>query len=381
MKIMIVPMAAMAETHGPVSRCQVLAYGFKEAGFDVATCMAKDMNYREMDEIPNYYLDIPMPLGSPKAIATKVFSLAQKLRLSSKKAVRSFDEVLFLTGNLDYQYLKKSVASIRKAIHEFKPDKVYSEFNISAIIAAKKEGLPLYITVSFPTQFAFAHNLKLARGLNRLLNELALPVVEAPVKLFDWADKCFCMSIIELEPIEKTNVVYCGSLNSVTETPTPDKRDKILVYMGNGTVSAKRMLRVISDAFATSPYEVYIASAYLNKTDIANIHVASRWDFEQLLDEAVLFINHGGQNSIASGLIHGVPQIIIPGKIFERQFNAKCISENKAGVVMAYQNFKADYLGEVAERIIDSREFSENAAALGKKLFEAGGMNTLVQNF
>ena len=163
MKIMIVPMAAMAETHGPVSRCQVLAYGFKEAGFDVATCMAKDMNYREMDEIPNYYLDIPMPLGLPKAIATKVFSLAQKLRVSSKKSVRSFDEVLFLTGNLDYQYLKKSVASIRKAIHEFKPDKVYSEFNISAIIAAKKEGLPLYITVSFPTQFAFAHNLKLGQ--------------------------------------------------------------------------------------------------------------------------------------------------------------------------------------------------------------------------
>ena len=199
MKIMIVPMAAMAETHGSVSRCQVLAYGFKEAGFDVATCMAKDMNYREMDEIPNYYLDIPMPLGLPKAIATKVFFLAQKLRVSSKMAVRSFDEVLFLTGNLDYKYLKKSVASIRKAIHEFKPDKVYSEFNISAIIAAKKEGLPLYITVSLPTQFEYAHDLKLSRGLNRLLNELKLPGVESPVKLFDWADKSFCMSIRELE--------------------------------------------------------------------------------------------------------------------------------------------------------------------------------------
>ena len=48
--------------------------------------------------------------------------------------------------------------------------------------------------------------------------------------------------------------------------------------------------------------------------------------------------------------------------------------------VLAYQDFKADYLGEVAERIIDSREFSEHAAALGKKLSEAGGMNTLVQN-
>ena len=172
----------------------------------------------------------------------------------------------------------------------FKPDVVYSEFNISAIIAAKKEGLPLYITVSLPTQFEYAHDLKLSRGLNRLLNELELPNVESPVKLFDWADKCFCMSIRELEPIEKTNVVFCGSLNPVTNTSTSGKRDKILVYMGNGTVSAKRMLRVIMDAFAASPYEVYIASAYLNKMDLANIHVAPRWEFEQLLDEAVLFI-------------------------------------------------------------------------------------------
>ena len=150
--------------------------------------------------------------------------------------------------------------------------------------------------------------------------------------------------------------------------------------MGNGTISPKKMLRVIKVAFADASYEVYIASAYLKKMDIGNVHIAPRWDFEQLLDEAVLFINHGGQNSIASGLIHGVPQIIIPGKIFERQYNAKCISENKVGAVMAYQDFKADYLGEVAEMIIDSREFSENAAALGKKLSEAGGMYTLVQN-
>ena len=188
------------------------------------------------------------------------------------------------------------------------------------------------------------------------------------------------MSIRELEPIEKSNVVYLGSLKTVTDTPTPDKRDKILVYMGNGTISAKRMLRVIRDAFAASPYEVYIASAYLNKTDSANIHVAPRWDFEQLLDDAVLFINHGGQNSISSGLIHGVPQIIVPGKIFERRFNAECVAENKAGVVMDYRDFNADCLCRVAETIINSPEAFRNAAILGNKISEAGGINTLVEN-
>ena len=43
------------------------------------------------------------------------------------------------------------------------------------------------------------------------------------------------------------------------------------------------------------------------------------------------------------------------------------------------QNLRADHISQVAERIIASREFSENAAALGKKLSEAGGLNTLIR--
>ena len=140
------------------------------------------------------------------------------------------------------------------------------------------------------------------------------------------------------------------------------------------------MLNVIRGAFAGSPYEVYIASAYLKKTDIGNIHTAPGWDFDRLLEEAVLFLNHGGQNSIADGLIHGVPQIIVPGKVFERRYNAGCIADNKAGVAVDYPDFKADHIRRVAERIIHSRELAENAAALGKKLSEAGGLNTLIRN-
>ena len=44
------------------------------------------------------------------------------------------------------------------------------------------------------------------------------------------------------------------------------------------------------------------------------------------------------------------------------------------------QDLRADHISQVAERIIASREFSENAAALGKKYFEAGGLNTIIKN-
>ena len=135
MKALIVPMAAMAETAGPSLRCHLLAEGFIDAGFEVATCMAEDMNYKAMEGISNYYLDVPMPFGLPKAIASRTFPVAGKLGITSKKTVHSFDEVLWFTGNLDYRYLKKSTESIRKAIRAFHPDIVYSEFNVSAILS------------------------------------------------------------------------------------------------------------------------------------------------------------------------------------------------------------------------------------------------------
>lgn len=99
------------------------------------------------------FLIVPMPLGLPKAAATKVFPLAQKIGIASKKRVDSFDQVLWLTGNLDQTNLRKSVYSVRRAMQEFKPDLVYSEFNISAVIASKTEGVSVYTTVSYPTQY------------------------------------------------------------------------------------------------------------------------------------------------------------------------------------------------------------------------------------
>ena len=123
-------MAAMAETAGPSGRARLLAEHFRNAGIEVATCMAEDVNYRPIDGINNYYLEVPMPLGLPKAIASRTFPIAQKLGIIERKNVRSFEEVLHFTGNIDYDYLAKSVQNLRDAIKDFNPDIVYSEFNI-----------------------------------------------------------------------------------------------------------------------------------------------------------------------------------------------------------------------------------------------------------
>ena len=391
-KILIVPMPAMAETAGPGSRCRILAEGFRNAGMEVCTCMARDVNYIELDGIKNYKLEIPTPMGMPKISAKFFFPLVQKLGITSKKTVKSFEQVLFFTGNLDKRYLKKSVEDIRSAIRDFEPDIVYSEFNISAHIAAKLEHVRLYATVSFPTQKEYACEPKLAKGLNKLLGEWGLPKVSSALELFEWADEKFCPSIPELEPFDK-KVTYIGTMKAAPEEksaeeaiqgeklqPVQNSRHNILVYMGNGTVPAKKMLHEIKEAFKASPYQLYIASKYLKLQEDGNIHVAQKWDFAKLLEDAALFINHGGQNSVVDGLLYGVPQLMVPGKVFERKYNAQSVENAGAGKLLDHKDFCAGNIRKMADELIASEETRENAQALGEKLIRGGGINTILQS-
>ncbi len=378
MRVLIVPMAAMAETSGPFSRCRLIAKGLKAANMDIATCIAEDVNYKVIDGIKNYRLEVPMPFGLPKFIASKSFPIAQKLGITSRKTVNSFDQVLLFTGNLDYNYLKTSVSTIANVIKEYRPDIVYSEFNISAIIAAKKEKVKLFTTVSYPTQHEYAHDSRLTKNLNRLLCELDLPRVESVLQLFDWADVSFCPSIKELEDIDKPNLFYCGALKDKPKDfhLSNANRDKIVIYMGNGTISANAVFKVAKEAFAG--YDVYIASSYLKEGDYRNVHVAPRWNFDELLLEAGVFINHGGQNSVVDGLIYGVPEIVVPGKVFERIFNASGVESNKAGVMLNYKDFNSNTVRAAFERIVNSGEMKDNAKKLGEKLINAGGVNVII---
>jgi UDP:flavonoid glycosyltransferase YjiC (YdhE family) len=212
-----------------------------------------------------------------------------------------------------------------------------------------------------------------------VLAELDLPQVESALQLFEWADKSFCLSINELENINKPNVYYCGTLKRKSEILESSNatRNKIVIYMGNGTISANDIFKISKEAF--SDYEIYIASASLKEGDHGNIHVAPRWSFDELLKEAVVFINHGGQNSVVDGLIYGVPQIVIPGKVFERKFNASLVEDHNAGIVVSYKDCSAHALRSAFDEIISSGDMIANAKKLGDKLTEPGGIDVIIK--
>ena len=146
-RVLIVPMAAMAQTAGSLSRAVTLGRTLESKGHTVALCVASDVNHTKPTLLKEYPFETPAPLGLPAFIGMRTFPIAQKLGITSKKEVKSFEEVLHLTGNIDYKYLKESIEDICDAASGFKPDVIYSEFSIPAMIASSILGIRCFATV------------------------------------------------------------------------------------------------------------------------------------------------------------------------------------------------------------------------------------------
>lgn len=149
--------------------------------------------------------------------------------------------------------------------------------------------------------------------------------------------------------------------------------------MGNGVISPKQVIKELTKAFAESDYEVYIASEQVKPFKKNNIIVGKKFDFSKLMPEARAYINHAGQNSIMTGLIYGVPQIVCPGGVFERRYNASSVAKLNAGVFLEANDFNSETLKRIVNDFKENPAYANNANLAGEKLLSLGGVKKAVQ--
>ena len=381
MKVLIAPMAAIAETSGPFSRAKALAVGLLEKGHTPAFCAAKEINYQPVQGVREFFAPVPSPMGLPMALGKRLFGVAQRLGVQQRRKVHSFEEVLFIVGAIQESFFAQDVSAIRNAIREFKPDVVYAEFRPAAIVAARMENIPVATGYSYPARKVYASSPQYGRGVKQYLRQNGLQEIESVLDIFEWADLKIVPSCYELEPIDDPRVVFTGPFQTLSpQAPNDDSpKNAIVVYMGNGSISYPRQLSVLTEAFQGGPYQVYIASYQAVPSDMDNIHVARRFDFKRLLPGAAVFINHGGQNSILSGIMAGVPQIVFPGNVFERQYNALSIEKLGLGKSCRDAEFTpANIQGAVRENR-ERAGFTANIECLQSRLSQLGGVERAIQ--
>ena len=238
MRILIAPMAAAAQTSGPISRARAIAIEAQKRGHHVAFCAAEEMNYKAVDGIKNYYAPIPRLFGIlPFLIAKRVLPIIQKSKIQEKKEIKSFEQVLFITGAIAGNFFAKDVNWIRKAVREFKPDVLFAEFRPAAIVAAKLEKIKVATDYSYPTQKIYAASPEYSGNVKQFLKENRLPEIETVLDIFDWADKKVVASSYTLEPIDGGDIHFVGPIMPVTKFGDPTGVKNIIFWKGIYTIS------------------------------------------------------------------------------------------------------------------------------------------------
>ena len=370
-------MVARSRMGGPWSRAQRVARAFQDAGHEAVLAWGDDGNC--VNPIaPTLEIPVPSPLGLPEAIARHTFPLASRLGLMGRKPVRSFEEVLWLTGALDERYTRAAVDILRAHMRAIRPDVVYSEFSLAAVIVARAEGVPCVGSASQPTTASYASNPRKSAGIRRLLREMGLPAPASSLTILEGMRRRFIPSCPTLEPWAGERAVYCGFLDDppvLTATP----RDCALVYLGAGSVPAGVAVHTGRELAEALGCGVFVAGTP-EATQVSGgqaVHCAPRFDFADLLPRARVFVHHGGQNSMMDALSYEVPQVIVPGRVFERQFNAEAVENARCGLTVRAS--QPTLIARAARRLVDEPALTSGIRGLREELSSLGGTKRILR--
>ena len=380
MRVLVTPLMAMAESAGPASRARVLVSAMASIGWETTLCVPEGFTGMVPTNVNVQPILTPSPLGIPRIIGKKLFPLAQRLGLNRRVPITCFDDVLKLTGNTNRRYLTRAVEQLRKIIQNGRFDAVYSEFNIASIIAAKTEGVPVFGSTSFPTQPSFASDPSSVTGLNRVLRSLSMDPVRSPENILLMPNVRFVPSCPELEPFPaESPVIFTGPFIDLPASTRDTSRDAVVAYFGNGAVTLRRGFAVLAEALRGSGLDLYVAG--LPESHAAHLRTAPRFDFSELLPRTAIFVNHGGQNSMMDGIAYGSPQLICPGKVFERRFNAKAAERCGIGLSLEQSCFDVPTVRKTLEQLLeDAAGYRASAESLRNRLSELGGMNRVIDS-
>ena len=370
-------MVARSRMGGPWSRAKHVARAFRDGGHEVTLAWGDDGNCVDPGG-PTLEIPVPSPLGLPDAIARHTFPLASRLGLMGRKPVRSFEEVLRLTGALDERYTRAAVEVLRTHMRAARPDVVYSEFNLAAIIAARAEGIPCVGSGSQPTTASYASNPRKSVGIRCLLREMGMPAPASSLSILEGMARRFIPSGPTLEPRAGERSVYCGFLDEPPAlTPTP--RDCALVYLGAGSVPAGVAVRAGRELAEALGCDVSVAGVpeAVHTARGHTVRCAPRFDFSELLPRARVFVHHGGQNSMMDALSYEVPQVIVPGRVFERQFNAEAVESARCGLTV--REPKPALIARAARRLVDEPALTSGIRGLREELSSLGGAARIVR--
>lgn len=167
---------------------------------------------------------------------------------------------------------------------------------------------------------------------------------------------------------------------SATNEVFQHQSDRKLIYVSLGTVSNENLdfFKTCIAALGDSPYDVLISTGNSFEagqfgTLPENIAVKSWVPQSQVIQQADLFVTHGGVNSVHDGLFCGVPLLVVPQQT-EQTFNAIRVVELGAGLMLKNNQLTIDAVRSSAQEVLSNPSYKKEAQRIGERLRSAGGV-------
>lgn len=157
------------------------------------------------------------------------------------------------------------------------------------------------------------------------------------------------------------------------------KKGRSLVYVSLGTVikGAPSFFKKCIEAFRNEKVEVVISTGQERlarhlKNVPENVHIYGSVPQISILQQADLFITHGGMNSVSEALTYGVPMIVIPF-MSDQPVNARRIEELGLGKKLEYRAVNRHTLKALARVVLSDHRIKENLAEMRRLIEVAPG--------
>ena len=139
--------------------------------------------------------------------------------------------------------------------------------------------------------------------------------------------------------------------------PLPRRDARPLVYVSLGTIWNDRpdFYRLCIDAYHDGRYQVLITTgSNIDATSLGTVpdHIHIRGHVDQLaaLEQAAVFVSHGGMNSLSEALHAGVPLVLVPQA--NDQFPLSQLMEQQGVAIVLGRALSAQAIREATDRVL-----------------------------
>lgn len=153
---------------------------------------------------------------------------------------------------------------------------------------------------------------------------------------------------------------------------------KPVIYISIGTIlkGGENFFHACMEAFEKKKVTVVLSVGNFKTAKLGNIPdnfiVRNRVPQISVLNQASLFITHGGMNSVSEAMVSGVPMVVIPF-VSDQPVNAEQVARLGLGKVLDYKSITPSILKDTAFAVMNDEAVKKNLQNIQKRIACAPG--------